>query len=89
MQSKYDALNPGALQSLRGKGMRLRPFPIEVMEASFKATNDVYAATSAANADFKKVYESMVAYRGEQHFWWQVAEYSFDSFMIRALRAGQ
>jgi hypothetical protein len=25
-----------------------------------------------------------VAFRGDQYLWWQVAEYGFDSFMIRA-----
>jgi TRAP-type mannitol/chloroaromatic compound transport system substrate-binding protein len=54
------------------------------MEASFKAANEVYAETMASNADFKKIYESMVAFRNEEYLWWQVAEYSYDSFMIRA-----
>ena len=25
----------------------------------------------------------MQAYRSDQYLWWQVAEYTFDSFMIR------
>jgi TRAP-type mannitol/chloroaromatic compound transport system substrate-binding protein len=54
------------------------------MDASLKAANEVYAETSASNAAFKKVYDSMVAFRGDQYTWWQVAEYSFDSFMIRS-----
>ena len=29
----------------------------------------------------------MVAFRGNQYLWWQVAEYTYDSFMIRALRS--
>jgi TRAP-type mannitol/chloroaromatic compound transport system substrate-binding protein len=37
-----------------------------------------------ANANFKKVYDSIVAFRNDQYLWWQVAEYGFDSFMIRA-----
>ena len=56
------------------------------MDASFKAANEVYAEISAKNADFKKVYDSMVAFRGDQYLWWSVAEYSNDSFMVRALR---
>jgi TRAP-type mannitol/chloroaromatic compound transport system substrate-binding protein len=54
------------------------------MDASYKAANEVFAETSAANADFKKVYEAMLAFRGDQYLWWQVAEYSFDTFQIRA-----
>jgi TRAP-type mannitol/chloroaromatic compound transport system substrate-binding protein len=87
MQSKYDALNPTALRELYKQGMQLRPFPNDVMDASYKAANEVYAETAAGNADFRKVHENMMAFRGDQYFWWQVAEYSYDSFMIRTLRA--
>ncbi|MGE0036551.1 MAG: TRAP transporter substrate-binding protein [Xanthobacteraceae bacterium] len=86
MISRYDALNPPALQSLRGKGMQLHPFPQDVMDACYKSANTVLAQTAAANADFKKVYDAMVAFRGPEYVWWSVAEYNYDSFMIRALR---
>ena len=29
-----------------------------------------------------------VAFRNDQYLWWQVAEYSYDSFMIRARTRG-
>jgi TRAP-type mannitol/chloroaromatic compound transport system substrate-binding protein len=87
MAGKYDAGNPAALRRLVAGGAQLRPFPQPVMEACYKAANEVYAETSAANPDFKKVYDSMVAFRGNQYLWWQVAEYTYDSFMIRALRS--
>ena len=35
------------------------------------------------NADFKKVWEAMLAFRNEQYLWWRVAEYSYDDFLIR------
>mgnify|MGYP006164711489 CR=1 FL=1 len=53
------------------------------MEACYKATNDTYAEVSAKNADFKKVYDSMAAFRANEYQWWQVAELGFDSFMMR------
>jgi len=83
MQAKYDAGNPAALKRLVAGGALLRPFPQAVMEASYKAANDTYAEVSAKNADFKKVYDSMVAFRGDGYLWWQVAELGFDSFMVR------
>ena len=54
------------------------------MDASYKGSLEVYKETSEKNADFKKVYDSMVAFRGDQYLWWQVAEYSFDTYQIRA-----
>jgi TRAP-type mannitol/chloroaromatic compound transport system substrate-binding protein len=83
MQAKYDAGNPGALKRLVAGGAQLRPFPPAVMEASYKAATDTYNEVGAKNADFKKVYDSMVAFRGDQYLWWQVAELGFDSFMVR------
>ena len=87
-QAKYDALNPPALKKLVAQGAQLRPFSVEILEASYKAANEVYAETSANNADFKKIYDSYAAFRGDQYLWWQVAEYTYDTFMIRA-RASQ
>jgi TRAP-type mannitol/chloroaromatic compound transport system substrate-binding protein len=83
MQAKYDAENPAALKRLIAGGAQLRPFPQPVMEACFKAANELYAETAAANADFKKVLDSVTAFRNDQYLWWQVAEYSYDTFMIR------
>jgi TRAP-type mannitol/chloroaromatic compound transport system substrate-binding protein len=84
MLAKYDARNPGALRRLVAAGAQLRPFPQEVMEAALKASNEVYDEISAKNPDFRKVYESLRAFRNEEYLWFQVAEYTFDNFMIRA-----
>jgi TRAP-type mannitol/chloroaromatic compound transport system substrate-binding protein len=83
-QARYDARNPQALKRLVAGGTQLRPFPIPVMEACLKASNEVNAETSATNADFKKVLDNMQAFRNDEYLWWQVAEYGFDSFQIRS-----
>jgi len=54
-----------------------------VMEACLKASIEVNNETSAANADYKKVWDSIVAFRNDEYLWWQVAEYTYDTFMIR------
>jgi TRAP-type mannitol/chloroaromatic compound transport system substrate-binding protein len=88
MQAKYDARNPAALRRLLSGGAQLRPYPQEIMEASLKASNELYEDLSTRNADWKKVYESYRNFRTEQYLWWQVAEYTFDNFMIRARARG-
>ena len=80
---KYDARNPAALRKLLANGAELKAFSQSIMEACLKASNDVNAETAASNATFKKVLEAMQAFRNEEYLWWQVAEYSYDSFMIR------
>jgi len=80
---RYDYNNPPALKRLLSQGVLLRAFPQDVMEACYKAATDIYADLSKTNPHFKKLYDSLVAFRGDSLLWLQVAELSFDSFMIR------
>ena len=66
----------------------MRPFTQPVMEACYKAANDTYAEVSAKNADFKKVYEAMIAIRGEDYLWFQLAEHTYDTYMMIQQRKG-
>jgi TRAP-type mannitol/chloroaromatic compound transport system substrate-binding protein len=83
MLAKYDAENPAALRRLLAAGAKLAPFSPAIMEASLKAALDLYHEVAAMNADFKKAFDSVFAFRNEEYLWWQVAEYSYDSYLIR------
>jgi TRAP-type mannitol/chloroaromatic compound transport system substrate-binding protein len=87
MMAKYDAQNPAAMRRLVASGAVLRPFPRSVMDAAYKASNEINAELSAKNPRFKKIYDSWVRFRDEQVLWWRVAEYSFESYMIAANRS--
>jgi TRAP-type mannitol/chloroaromatic compound transport system substrate-binding protein len=82
-QGRYDARNPQALKRLIANGVQLRGFSQPVMEACMKASNEVNAEESAKNPAFKKVLASIDAFRNDENLWWQVAEYSYETFMIR------
>ena len=66
----------------------MRPFPPAVMDASLKAALELYDEVGKSNADFKAAWESTLAFRNDQYLWWQVAEYSYDNFMIRSRPRG-
>ena len=83
MLAKYDYVNAPALRRMIGKGTELRVFPETIMEASLKAANELYGELSEKSPDFKKGYESLVAYRAEVLPWWQLNEFNYDSFMVR------
>src|SRR6266478_8014937 len=87
-QAKYDARNPAALKRLVANGAQLRPFSQSIMEACLKASNEVNAETSTTNPDFKKVWDSQMEFRNDGNLWWQVAEYSYETFMIRTRSKG-
>src|SRR5262244_282831 len=73
VQAKYDARNPAALKRLISGGAVLEPFSPAIMDASLKFAKEVNAETSAANPDFKKMLDSLTAYRSDSYQWLQVA----------------
>ena len=86
--AKYDPANPPALKRLVAGGAKLQPFSPAIMEACYKAAIELHNEVAASNADFKKVLDAMRDFRNDEYLWWQVAEYSYDSFMIRARTRG-
>jgi TRAP-type mannitol/chloroaromatic compound transport system substrate-binding protein len=88
MTARYDMQNPTALKQLVAGGTQLRPFSNDILEACLKATNELWSEISAKNPDFKMAIDALQAYRSDEYLWWQVAEYTFDSFMIRSRTRG-
>jgi TRAP-type mannitol/chloroaromatic compound transport system substrate-binding protein len=89
MMASYDYKNPGALKRLVANGAVLRPFSQEILEAAFNAANDTYQEITASNAPFKKIFDSQRAFLKDAYLWDQVAEYTFDTFMMIQQRAGK
>lgn len=89
MLQRYDYLNPKALRSLVANGAQLRPFSQEILSACFDAANDIYSEMTASNEDFKKIWDSITAFRKDHYLWAQVAEYNFDTFMMLQQRANK
>ena len=80
MMAKYDASNPAALKRLVGGGAQLRTFPRPVLDASYKATQEVLGEFAAKSPEFKNIYEPWQRFRDDQNLWFRVAEYSLDSY---------
>ena len=84
MLAKYDAVNSQALRRLVAGGTKLSAFSPPIMDACLKASLELYSEISANNPNFKRAWELLLPFRNEQYLWWQVAEYSYDSYLIRA-----
>jgi TRAP-type mannitol/chloroaromatic compound transport system substrate-binding protein len=80
--ARYDAQNPQALKRLVAAGTQLRPFSEATMDVCFRAANEVYAEISGKNESFKKIWDSIKSYRVDQYLWLQVADSSYDNYMI-------
>jgi len=85
MIAKYDKLNPPALRRLIANGTKLHAFSPAIMEACWKAAQELHAEIAKTNESFRKVKESMEAFQGAAYPWFRVAELNYDSFMIRKL----
>jgi TRAP-type mannitol/chloroaromatic compound transport system substrate-binding protein len=88
MLAKYDARNPAALRRLVAAGAQLKAFPPSFLDAAWTASNELYSEIGAKNAGFKKILDAMIAFRNEEYLWWQVGEYPYDGYMIRARSRG-
>jgi TRAP-type mannitol/chloroaromatic compound transport system substrate-binding protein len=81
IQARYDARNPVALKQLVASGAKLQQFPIDMMNAAFKASNELYSEISGKNESFRKIYADMVKFRADENLWFRFTEMSFDRFM--------
>ena len=88
MVPKYDAGNPAALRRLVAAGTELRPFPRAVLEPCFTEAYKYYDELSAKDPKFKKIYDSLKAFRADQNLWFRVAENTFDNFNFSMSAAG-
>ncbi|HYD95469.1 MAG TPA: TRAP transporter substrate-binding protein [Noviherbaspirillum sp.] len=82
MQAEYDAKNPAALARLLRNGVKLHYFSKEIMEACYKAANEVNEEEAAKNPKFRKVYDQWKRFRQDQNQWTSVAEATMQNFMI-------
>ena len=60
----------------------------DLLGAAYKATADLCAEIAEGNAKFKKIWDAYAAFRNDEYLWWQVAEYTYDNFMIRERAKG-
>lgn len=80
VQSKYDASNPAAMAKLLGEGAKLQKFSDEIMSAAFKATQEACAEEAAKNPNFKKIFDSWLAFRHNEMQWFGLAERAYAEF---------
>lgn len=81
MQAKYDAHNPDSLKKLAGLGTKVLPFSKEILDASFKASEELYAELSESNPVWKKIFADYRTFQKDSILWNRFAEARFDQYM--------
>ena len=67
--AEAEALQADALDELRKKGVRLHRWPPEVLAAFERAWGEVVAELAADDADFRRAWESLSAFRERYGAW--------------------
>lgn len=88
VQAHYDAQNAPAIRRLVAGGTRLRPTPQAVLTELHSAQEALAGDIATGNPAFRAIYDSVRIFTAEAYLWWQVAEYTYDNFMIRARAQG-
>lgn len=83
---RYDAEQTAPLRRLMAQGVNVKPLPADVVDAARPAATALYKELSDKSADFKKIYAHYADFVVQGYQWWQVAEYGYDSMMIRQIR---
>ena len=87
MIGKYDTDNVPALRRLIANGTELRPFSREILDACYKATQELYAEFSAQNPKWKAIYEPWKKFLDDELQWFRVEEQQFDNYMLSVKKA--
>lgn len=85
MLAKYDAGNPGALKSLIAGGAKLSFFPRDVMDAAYKASQELWKELGASNPDFAALYPQWAEFQRDEASWFRVAESALDNYTFQAV----
>ena len=80
MQARYDHLNPPALTRLLDQGVELRAFSDDLMRAARDVSFDMLEEQAAADATYRKIYESWKKARREAYRWFGTAELAYSRF---------
>lgn len=82
IQARYDTQNAAALRRAVASGARLSPYPEALLDACFAASKAAMDEIAATNPQFKAVLTSMNEMRRDGYLWFQLAENTFDTYMM-------
>ena len=80
MMAKYDERQSAGAAALLAGGAKLQAFSQAIMEACYKAAQELHAEIAARQRDVQEgLRQSMMAYTSNGYRWFQVAELGYDS----------
>jgi TRAP-type mannitol/chloroaromatic compound transport system substrate-binding protein len=81
MQRRYDAKNPPALQRLLARGVVLRPFAGDIMQAAREASDGLLEDEARSDPGYRRILEHWRAFRTASRQWFGTAELAYARFV--------
>ncbi|MDP3625399.1 MAG: TRAP transporter substrate-binding protein DctP [Hydrogenophaga sp.] len=81
MLAKYDARNIQALKRLVGLGAKVTSWPVPVMKAMQKATEEVIKENAAKSPSFSKVLANWAPFKNDQMLWSSINDGAAERFL--------
>ena len=85
MMARYDNENPAALRRLVEGGVSLRAFSEEILEAAWNESNEYLQEIAAEDAQFREVYEHVMAFRDAAFPFFAGNELHYAAFAFRQI----
>jgi hypothetical protein len=84
------AKGASALKQLVAAKTKVLPFSQAILDASFKASMEVFAENDAKSPEWKKIYADLRSFQRDQVLWFRFAESGFDGASVEEIceRAG-
>ncbi|MEA3291219.1 MAG: TRAP transporter substrate-binding protein [Pseudomonadota bacterium] len=83
MMVDYDSKNPAAFKELLEKGVELRQYSDEILQAAMKEAFALYDELSAENPEYKAIYDQWKTFKGDSDQWFGTAEAAYASFIFK------
>ncbi len=87
MLSRYDALNPAALQRLTSTGTELRPFSQDILEACHRASLDLMEEQAAADPGYRKILTAWNGFKDASLRWFSTSERRYAEYAYSSLES--
>ncbi len=81
IQARYDTWNPDAIEQLVATGTKLIGMPKPVLDAAWKASQELYAELAANNPQWRKIHANYASFLKDQAWNWGRNENGFNNYM--------
>jgi len=80
MQARYDTQNPQALARILAKGIQLRPFAKDILDAAFTASQELLEEYSSKDKSFNKVFSAWKKAKEQSFTWFGTTEATYAGY---------